>query len=424
MKINLYLLRHCVIGLILLALPAVVQAQFIFTTNNGSITITGYTGPGSVLIPAETNGYTVTGIGGDAFAYSTSLTSITIPGSVTTIGGFAFAYCSNLTVAYFEGNAPPDVGNAFYGDPDAVAYYEAGSNGWGSTFGGAPTEETTPVSDFDYRLSDGQIIIEGYNGRSGALVLPAEINGYPVTIIGEGGAQGLSPNLTSVIIPDTVTNISNGAFGACGLTNVTIPGSVINMGGFGNCMYLTNVVIEDGVISIAESTFMNCSGLSSISIPNSVTTIGSFAFQGCPLSSITIPGSVTTIGEGAFLECGYLTTAYFEGNAPSDDGTAFSGDPATVYYLPGTTGWGPTFGSAPTKLWNPQAIAFTTAGGQFGFSITGPTNATIVVEACANLANPVWLPVSTNTLSGSGTSSFSDPQSANYPNRYYRFSAP
>jgi hypothetical protein len=75
-------------------------------------------------------------------------------------------------------------------------------------------------------------------------------------------------------------------------------------------------------------------------------------------------------------------------------------------------------------LWNPQATAFSTAGGQFSFNIAGPTNLAIVVEACTNLANPVWLPMSTNTLSASGVASFSDPQRANYPKRYYRFSAP
>ena len=111
---------------------------------------------------------------------------------------------------------------------------------------------------------------------------------------------------------------------------------------------------------------------------------------------------------------------------PRIAGNAFSSDTATVYYLPGATGWGATFGGAPTELWNPQAtpFTFTTAGNQFGFNITGPTNATILVEACTNLANPVWLPVSTNVLSGSGTSSFSDSQGTNFPNRYYRFCAP
>ena len=63
-------------------------------------------------------------------------------------------------------------------------------------------------------------------------------------------------------------------------------------------------------------------------------------------------------------------------------------------------------------------------GGHFGFTLTGPTNAVIVVEATTDLAHPVWLPVSTNTLSGYGTSAFSDPQSSGYPMRYYRFRSP
>jgi len=90
--------------------------------------------------------------------------------------------------------------------------------------------------------------------------------------------------------------------------------------------------------------------------------------------------------------------------------------------LPGTTGWGSTFGGVPAVLWNPQAHAFSFTGGQFGFNLTGPTNAVIVVEACTNLSHPVWLPVSTNTLSGLGTSAFSDP--TGYPMRYYRFRSP
>ncbi len=134
--------------------------------------------------------------------------------------------------------------------------------------------------------------------------------------------------------------------------------------------------------------------------------------------------SVTNIGDSAFAVCTSLRSAYFLGNAPPDDGTAFSYDPATVYYLAGTTGWGLWFGGVPVMLWNPQAKTFSFTGGQFGFNLTGPTNAVIVVEACTNLSHPVWLPVSTNTLSGLGTSAFSDPKSGGYPMRYYRFQSP
>jgi hypothetical protein len=84
--------------LLLLALPAVVQAQWQYTTTNGTITITGYTGPGgAVNIPNTINGLPVTTIGDDALASCTSLTSISIPSSVTGIGYYAFANCISLT---------------------------------------------------------------------------------------------------------------------------------------------------------------------------------------------------------------------------------------------------------------------------------------------------------------------------------------
>ena len=80
----------------------------------------------------------------------------------------------------------------------------------------------------------------------------------------------------------------------------------------------------------------------------------------------------------------------------------------------------------PTVLWNPQVqndASFGVQTNQFGFNITGSSNLVIVVEACTNLANPVWQPVQTNTLTG-GSSYFSDPQWTNYPARFYRLRSP
>jgi len=116
-----------------------------------------------------------------------------------------------------------------------------------------------------------------------------------------------------------------------------------------------------------------------------------------------------------------LRAAYFLGNAPSTHGNVFVFDPVIIYYLPAAVGWSPFLFGRPTELWNPQASALGVTGGHFGINITGPSNTVIVVEACTNLAQPVWLAVSTNALDGSGASSFSDSQSANYPARFYRF---
>jgi len=101
---------------------------------------------------------------------------------------------------------------------------------------------------------------------------------------------------------------------------------------------------------------------------------------------------------------------------------------ATTYYLPGTTGWSvfSTHTGLPVVLWNPQVqtgASFGVLMNQFGFNITNAGNPVIVVEACTNLANPVWSPVSTNTITA-GSSYFSDPTWTNYSCRFYRLRSP
>ena len=102
----------------------------------------------------------------------------------------------------------------------------------------------------------------------------------------------------------------------------------------------------------------------------------------------------------------------------------------TVYYLAGTTGWGPTFDGRPTALWllpYPLVLSsgpnFGVQTNRFGFLISWATNVSVVVEASANLTAPTWSPVATNTLTG-GTSYFSDPGWTNSPRRFYRLRWP
>ena len=100
-------MKPILLGLLLLAAPAAVQAQYKYTTNSDgiSLTITGYTGPPwAVTIPTNINGLTVTNIGTNAFNYHTNLTSVTIPGSVTNIGSGAFGSCPNLTNVTIPGS--------------------------------------------------------------------------------------------------------------------------------------------------------------------------------------------------------------------------------------------------------------------------------------------------------------------------------
>jgi hypothetical protein len=219
-------------------------------------------------------------------------------------------------------------------------------------------------AQFTYTINYGAVTITGYTGSVAAVSIPGTINGRPVTTIGDY-AFYYSTSLTGITIPSSVTNIADDAFGDCsGLTSVTIPGSVAGLGGY------------------------------------------------------------------AFASCSNLAAVYFQGDAPSADWSVFEYDTnVTAYYLPGTSGWGEfsTNAEIPAMLWNAQAqtsgASFGVRTNQFGFTMTGASNLVVVVEACTNLANPVWSPLQTNTLTGSPVY-FSDPQWTNYPCRFYGLGVP
>jgi hypothetical protein len=214
-------------------------------------------------------------------------------------------------------------------------------------------------------------------------------------------------SLARVIIPGSVTNIGYATFQYCGLTNVAIPGSVINFGDY---------------------AFYACSNLTSATIADGVTSIGEGDFAYCGLESVTVPGSVTSLGDYAFYDCTNLTAVYFTGRPPFAGADEFFDDnQATIYYLRGATGWGATYATRPVVLWNP--LIETDDGGfgvrtnQFGFNITGIDNYTVVVEVCTNLAGAIWTPLKTVTLTN-GLFHFSEPLQTNPTGRYYGLGLP
>jgi len=418
--------------LVLVMWPAVVKAQsytnnygiWTYTTNQGTITITDYSGPGgAVVIPGEIDGLPITGIG-DAVFLDINLTAVTIPNSVTAIGYYAFEFCSelaNITI-------PNSVTNIGY----AAFYYCSGltnvTTGNGVTsIGDSAFEGCVSLSNV---MIGTNVTSIGNSAFSACRKLLNVIIPNSVITIGNDAFERCG-SLSNLIIGANVTTVGDRAFWLCGLTSVRIPNNVSTIGDYAfSGTGLTNVTIGTNVTSIGNYAFLDCGSLTNITIPDSVTSIGDFAFGYCTnLASIRIGRRVTTIDEEAFQDCSDLISVYFQGNAPIlnpiDFDQFYADANATLYYLPGTTGWSSTFSGRPTVLWNPQIepASYGVRSNQFGFNITGSSNLVVVIEATTNLTNPTWLPLQTNTLNGS-TLYFTDPQWTNDGSRFYRVTWP
>lgn len=428
--------RRLYLGMMLLLFAGVSSATvlteggYTYTVTDGQATITGfptsYAGP--LSIASRLGGYPVTGIGETAFYKCGGLTQVTIPDSVTGIGycafmgcssmtniivpasvsdiaAYAFLSCESLVCALFLGNAP-DVQATSFSDVPGTVYYFQGTTGWGTTFAGRPTS----MLSFTYTVENGDATITGFTSSyPGPLPIPAALGGYPVTRIGNYAFVGSL--VSSVSFPDTVTDL-----GECV---------------FGHCDSLTEVTVPNGITDLRGEVFYGCRTLTNITIASSVTNIANAAFKNCwALERITLPSHVSGLGYQAFADCYDLISVFFTGDAPLSVGDSLfsNSGPLTVYYLPGATGWGSTFGDRPTVCWAPTVLNDDTFGfsgqGVFAFTIASTSAIPIVVQASSTLKADAWTALTNTTLNGQDTLTITDPSAAAHPARFYRIAWP
>ena len=354
-----------------------------------------------VEIPSKINGYKVVAIGDKAFYDCKNLTKINIPDSVTSIGDYAFYDCINLTEISIPSsittigygafywcaslteisipNSVTTIGErAFSGCYNLISFNVDKNNSNYCDIGGVLFSKDKTIliaypskkSDSVYTLPDGVTSIGDY-AFYGCDNL-TEIN-IPDSVASIGDyAFYLCDNLTDINIPDSVTTIGYNAFVGCDSLisfNVdknnsnycdiggvlfskdkttliaypskksdsvyTIPDSVTSIGNyaFDGCDNLTEINIPDSVTTIGEWAFGWCGSLTEVIIPDSVTSIGEEAFYGCTnLTEVTIPDGVTSIGDYAFDNCTNLTKVIIPDSVTSIGDYAFySCDSLTIY---------------------------------------------------------------------------------------------
>ena len=340
----------------------------------GVTSIGAYAFHGCTALVSASISSTVSSIGSDAFNGCTSLESISISDGVTTIESSAFFRCTSLADVYYGGtraqwnslipnigaNNEPLLNATIHCIDDADASGSAGENvSWSYNaatktlriWGEGPMDDYAATASpavyapwNDYQAEIEHVVVEsgvttiGNCAFWGCTALTDAHMPNSLTRIGNGAFYNCAA-LKDAPIPNGVTTILQAAFSGCeSLTSVTVPDTVTSLGhdAFSRCTALADVKLSNSLAMIDNSTFDHCTSLETISIPNGVTeirngaflasgltsltlpsgltTIGPNAFNACAsLSEVTLPASLTSVGLAAFLNCTALTTATYPG---------------------------------------------------------------------------------------------------------------
>lgn len=383
------------------------QSDFTYVTNNGTITITSYTGSGGqVAVPNSINGRAVTTIGQSAFAGKTEVTSVTLPTSVTSIATQAFENCRNLTNVLLPDSALTIGSYAF--------------SQCGLRVISIP-RRTVTITPRAFQLCSQLVAINvdpanaNYASADGVL-----FNKSMTTLIQFPVSRGQGYQ-----IPNSVAVISDTAFATSDLTSVQFPEGLRSIGhdAFGLCTNLTSITLPNSLTNLGKSAFLLCTALTNVTFGTNLSAVPAQAFGSCSsLERVTIPASVKSVGGNAFYDSPKLKTVVFLGNAPSVGSLVFSADgPTVVLYLPGAQGWASTLSGRPALLWNPRITASQTRGGSLIFNATGTTGLTVVTEASELMTESSWTVVATNVIT-TGQTTMTNPISST--KRFYRLRSP
>lgn len=304
----------------------------------------------------------------------------------TEIGARAFCNCWNLSSLGFSDKVER-IGERAFGNCYSLSYVKIPDSisfiGDGAFAGCRSLAGIWASNDNAYYTTDDNGVL--YNKDKTELLM------CPKMLTGE------------FIIPEGITRISSGAFDGCTeLSSVVIPGSTQEIGdwAFSHCNF-SQIAIPDSVRELGEGAFWK-TPLVHVSLPNSLTTIKGRTFWECSaLESVIIPSNITQIEGCPFDDCQSLKTICFLGNAPEMDEDVFNDwnlvKAATLYYLPGTSGWTtPTWNGYNTIPWDGKKIPTGNTQTQFQDIPLG-----------AYYANAVSWAVANNVTNGTSTSTFS-----------------
>lgn len=364
-----------------IALPSALQTL-------SSVTFYNCTALSEVTFPAS-----LKTIESSAFSGCRNLSEVKLPASLTAIQSSVFHLCINLKTVSYDGSL--EQWSRITADNDVLGY------SCPSLVMSDYTAQFILVKNDFLDPPPKTVTITKYTGTESTVILPSTINSWPVTKIGEDAFQD-NTTITSVTIPASVTEIGSNAFAGCtnltsvnyegdwsnltiqsgnpavqdaanaplfdfefippdntavivtnykyngAAADVTIPSryqgkpvTTIGHAAFFNSA-VTSVTIPDSVTSISDEAFINCPKLTNISIPNSVTYIGFSAFSSCTsLKSITLPSSLSFISGALFLGCSQLTTIHIPVSVTSIGNNAFADCPSlmTVTYPGSKTQW-------------------------------------------------------------------------------------